>query len=45
MAYRNTRVNMGLPGMSEYMIWQTDKEKVRKARTVLDACSAKESAK
>ncbi len=45
MQYRNTRVNMGLPGMSEYMIWQTDEEKVRKARVVLDACSAKESTK
>ncbi|MCI6622004.1 MAG: copper homeostasis protein CutC [Firmicutes bacterium] len=42
MKYRNTRVSMGLPGMSEYMIWQTDDKKVRSARMVLDACSGKE---
>lgn len=40
MQYRNTQVNMGLPGMSEYMIWQTDEEKVRKTRMVLEACGA-----
>ena len=43
MKYRNTRVSMGLPGMSEYMIWQTDDKKVRSARMVLDACSGKEA--
>ena len=42
MKYRNTRVIMGLPGMIEYMIWQTDDKKVRSARMVLDACSGKE---
>ena len=43
MKYRNTRVSMGLPGMSEYMIWQTDDKNVRSARMVLDACSGKEA--
>ena len=43
MKYRNTRVSMGLPGMSEYMIWQTDDKKVRSARMVLDACSGKDT--
>ena len=43
MKYRNTRVSMGLPGMSEYMIWQTDDKKVRSARMVLDECSGKEA--
>lgn len=39
MEYRNERVNMGLEGLSEYIIWQTDEEKVRNARRVLDNCS------
>lgn len=39
MEYRNERVNMGLAGMSEYIIWQTDEEKVRKARHVLEWAS------
>lgn len=37
MRYRNPRVHMGLPGLSEYELWQTDAEEVRKAREALDS--------
>ena len=36
MRYRNPDVFMGLPGISEYEIWQTDSALVRAARDVLD---------
>lgn len=36
MAFRRTGVPMGLPGFSEFDIWQTDTETIRKAREVLD---------
>lgn len=36
MLYRNPDVSMGLPGMSEYDIWQTDTESVRAVRRLLD---------
>lgn len=36
MAYRKEGVNMGLPSISEYEIWRTDEEAVRKARQVLE---------
>lgn len=36
MVYRNPDVSMGLPGMSEYDIWQTDTENVRAVRRLLD---------
>ena len=35
MIYRNPRVNMGLPGLSEYEGWQTDSEEVRRAKEAL----------
>ena len=35
MKYRNPRVNMGLPGLSEYEIWVTDAEEVRRAWVAL----------
>jgi len=35
MEYRNPRVSMGLPGISEYNIWLTDEENVRAAKEVL----------
>ncbi len=35
MEYRNTKVNMGLPQLSEYEIWQTDPMAVRRAKEVL----------
>lgn len=35
MRYRNCRVSMGLKGMSEYEIWQTDPEAVRAVRRLL----------
>lgn len=31
MVYRKQGVNMGLPAMSEFEIWQTDEEKIREA--------------
>lgn len=36
MLYRNPAVSMGLPGMSEYDIWQTDAAQVRAVRRLLD---------
>ncbi len=36
MEYRNPRVNMGLPQLSEYEIWQTDEEAVRLAKETLE---------
>lgn len=39
MIYRNTDVSMGLPIMSEYTIWRTDEEEIRKARLTLDGNS------
>jgi len=36
MIYRNPHVSMGLPGISEYDIWQTDADAIKQARLVLD---------
>lgn len=36
MEFRNPQVSMGLPGFSEYEIWQTSQENVENARKVLD---------
>ncbi len=36
MRYRNPRVHMGLPGLSEYELWRTDALAVRRAREALD---------
>lgn len=41
MRYRNPAVSMGLPSMSEYEIWRTDKAEVQKVRTLLDEASAR----
>lgn len=35
MEYRNPKVSMGLPSLSEYEIWQTDEETIRKAKMAL----------
>lgn len=40
MRYRNPRVSMGLPGISEYEIWQTDPEEIRAVRRLLDEKAA-----
>lgn len=37
MKWRSRDVSMGLPSLSEYEIWQTDEDKVREAREVLDS--------
>ena len=36
MQFRNPQVSMGIPGMSEYEIWQTDENAVRTVRLLLD---------
>lgn len=35
MEYRNPKVSMGLPSLSEYEIWQTDEDTIRQAKLVL----------
>ena len=35
MEYRNPRVNMGLPTLSEYEIWQTDVDAIRAAKAII----------
>lgn len=35
MQYRNPLVSMGLPGISEYEIWQTDSDQIRRVRRLL----------
>ncbi|MDO4345084.1 MAG: copper homeostasis protein CutC [Eubacteriales bacterium] len=40
MVYRRQNVNMGLPSLSEYEIWRTDREEIKKARRVLDELSS-----
>ena len=35
MEYRNPKVSMGLPSLSEYEIWQTDEETISAAKNVL----------
>ena len=35
MEYRNPRVSMGLPSLSEYEIWQTDEATIRQAKSIL----------
>jgi copper homeostasis protein len=36
MVYRKENVNMGLPSLSEYEIWQTEEQKIIEAKEVLD---------
>ena len=36
MTWRNPRVNMGLPGISEFEIYRTDGEQIRRARAILE---------
>ena len=36
MTFRREGVPMGLPGFSEFELWQTSEETIRKARGVLD---------
>ncbi len=35
MEYRNKNVNMGIPSLSEYEIWRTDEEEIRRAKEIL----------
>lgn len=39
MQFRNPQVSMGIPGMSEYEIWQTDENAVRTVRRLLDTAN------
>lgn len=41
MTYRKEGVNMGLPSLSEFEVWRTDEEEIRKARKVLDEFEGK----
>lgn len=43
MVYRNPEVFMGIPGMSEYEIWQTDPDAVAAVRTMLDRAANEEA--
>lgn len=43
MVYRNPEVFMGIPGMSEYEIWQTDPDAVAAVRTMLDRAADEEA--
>lgn len=36
MTFRREGVNMGLPGFSEYEIWQSSAEKIKEARKIVD---------
>ena len=36
MAWRNERVNMGLPGLSEFQVWRTDEGAIRSAAQALE---------
>lgn len=38
MNFRRSTVNMGLPGISEYEIWETSEESIRKAKEALQQC-------
>lgn len=42
MRYRNSKVNMGLPGLSEYEIWQTDTQKIKAAKAILAELAGKQ---
>ena len=35
MTYRNEKVSMGLPGISEFQLWRTDEETIRQAAQAL----------
>ncbi len=39
MRFRNPDVSMGIPGMSEYEIWQTDWQNLQAVRKLLDAAA------
>ncbi len=36
MIYRNSQVNMGIPGLNEFEIYRTDKKEIERAREALD---------
>ncbi|MFW5669698.1 MAG: copper homeostasis protein CutC, partial [Acetivibrio ethanolgignens] len=39
MEWRQEKIGMGLPGISEYEIFRTDEEKVRKAKKLMAKCT------
>ena len=43
MTFRREGVPMGLPGFSEFEVWQTDEENIRAARQALDAIKNNEN--
>ena len=36
MEFRNENVNMGIPSLSEYEIWRTNEEEIRKVKDILN---------
>lgn len=42
MEYRKQGVNMGLPSLSEFEIWETSEEKIRAARNVLEGLAVQQ---
>ena len=40
MIFRREGVPMGLPGFSEFDIWQTDEATIREVRTILDTLAS-----
>lgn len=36
MEFRNKNVNMGIPSLSEYEVWRTSEEEIRKAKDILN---------
>lgn len=43
MEYRNKKVNMGIPGISEYTIFRTEEGQIRRAAHILEALCAEET--
>lgn len=37
MEFRNKNVNMGIPSLSEYEVWRTDEEEIRRAKEILNS--------
>ena len=45
MRYRNERVHMGIEGLSEFELYRTDEEEIRRASLILQEICAGEEAK
>ena len=45
MRYRNERVHMGIEGLSEFELYRTDEEEIRRASRILQAIGEEETEK